>query len=239
MDKMKEVLMAAMKNKKSSGDADQKSTAKGMQEAMQRARKKFLSEHPEAAKRPFGKEKPSKKEQKKEAKKRKKEVRKDSMSSKNNFSMDYVEEKNFAQFGWYQRKYANFARTKGAKDKKKRKQKGSGNLVTTSVGAGIGAGIAAKKAYSGAKAETPYLEERKKFMRDQETKLRDNVLSDQEIKDIKNRMAYDRKGMKLDKQDRMKLFKKKLGRKLIGGAAIGGLSALAVRQLLKKKNKKD
>ena len=101
---MKEVMIAAMKKKGEGGDHKQKDTARGLQDAMERARKKFLSEHPEAAKRPFGKEKPSKEDQKKETKKRRKEVRKDPMSSKNNFNMKYVEEANFSRYGWYLRK---------------------------------------------------------------------------------------------------------------------------------------
>lgn len=141
---MKDVLIAAMNKKKGEGgDHKQKDTAKGLQDAMERARKKFLAEHPEAAKRPFGKERPSKEKQEKETKKRRKEIRKDSMSSKNNFSMDYVEEQNYSRFGWYQRKYANFARTVGAKDKKPRKKRRAGAITKgakygTLVGLGLG-----------------------------------------------------------------------------------------------------
>ena len=141
---MKEVLIAAMKkNKGESSDNKQKDVAKGLQDAMERARRKFLSEHPEAAKRPFGKT-PSQEEQKKEAKKRKKETRKDPMSSQNHFSMSYVEEKDYSQFGWYQRKYATFARKKGSKDKKKRKKKGTGRVAKIALGtlAGVLAGRA-------------------------------------------------------------------------------------------------
>ena len=87
-----------MKGKSPTGDREQKDVARGLVEALQRARQKFLSEHPEAAKRPFVNDykKVKKVKQEREAKSLREKIRKDPMSNKNHFSMAEVEDAYFS-----------------------------------------------------------------------------------------------------------------------------------------------
>lgn len=89
-----------MKGKSPTGDTKQKDVAKGLTEALQRARHKFLSEHPEAAKRPFSND-VARSKQAKEAKSRREKIRKDPMSNKNHFSMSTVEDAYFSNHAKY------------------------------------------------------------------------------------------------------------------------------------------
>lgn len=86
MPSMEQLLKAAVQAKgpRPSGNTEQKDVAKSLQEAMVRARKRFLSEHPEAAKRPFGKA--SKEKQEKEKRRLEKKNAKDPMTGTKEYS---------------------------------------------------------------------------------------------------------------------------------------------------------
>ena len=131
MDKMQQILVSAMqgKGKPPSGDTAQKDTAKGLQEAMNRAVKRFQSEHPNASKRPFG-------NQAKEAREKRVKARKDPMSDKNHFSSPVlynrfnfkdVEEATFNKSNQYP-KWANFNVARMVKKAKMLGKRGGGEL---------------------------------------------------------------------------------------------------------------
>ncbi len=129
---IQKLMKAAVEARKSpsSSNSQQQSKAKNLEEAIIIARKKFLSEYPEA-RNPRRLVRPSKQEQEKEAKEKRKRLRKEPMSSeKNSFSSSIYS--------------SEFARPRGARDKKKRKKrKYKAGAITKGLkyGAMAGAGL--------------------------------------------------------------------------------------------------